>query len=57
MEIQCFGSGSSGNSYLIKHNGNYILLDAGVNVKKITKQISYPKLTGINAVLISHEHL
>ena len=53
MEFNCIGTGSSGNCYLIKLDGSYILLDAGVRIEKITKEIN---LNNLSFCFISHEH-
>lgn len=53
MEFKCIGTGSSGNCYLIKLGGSYILLDAGVKMDKITKNIN---LNNLDFAFISHEH-
>lgn len=53
MKFQCLGTGSSGNCYLIQLGSSYILLDAGVQFKKITKAIN---LNNLDFAFISHEH-
>ena len=56
MNIECYGSGSSGNSYLVYDGNTSILIDAGVNPKKIAKKIGWKHLSKIDACLITHEH-
>lgn len=53
MELKCLGTGSSGNCYLVCLDGSYIILDAGVNFKKIVNEVS---LNLIDFAFISHEH-
>lgn len=53
MKIECLGSGSSGNSYIVHQEGLTYLLDAGVNIRKI---ISNVNLNNLEFCFISHEH-
>jgi phosphoribosyl 1,2-cyclic phosphodiesterase len=58
MEICSLASGSSGNSYLIRHGATSLLLDAGLSGKRIAQGVEGfggdpRKLLGI---LITHEH-
>lgn len=54
MKFKCLGTGSSGNCYIVTTaNGSNILLDAGVDIKKIIKEIN---LNDIDLCFISHEH-
>lgn len=54
MEFKCLGTGSSGNCYIVTTiNGSNILLDAGVDAKKIIKEIN---LNDVDLCFISHEH-
>lgn len=55
MNINVIASGSTGNVTLISHKGNKLLIDAGINIKRIMKALNY-NLIGIDGVLISHEH-
>lgn len=54
FSLKAFGSGSSGNSYLVRIGGVQILLDAGVSPKKIG--LSSLELVKTDAALITHEH-
>lgn len=56
MKLKVLGSSSSGNCYLIEANGEKLILDAGVNFKKVQKELNY-NFDGINGVLITHEHM
>lgn len=53
MELQCLGTGSRGNCYILKTDNRYILLDAGLPIKKIVKKIN---LNDLSFAFISHEH-
>lgn len=53
MEFTCIGTSSRGNCYLIKTDGSNILLDAGVPLRKIVKEIN---LNDLSFSFISHEH-
>lgn len=55
LDIKCIGTGSSGNAYLVKCNGNQILLDAGLPLTVIQKASGY-NLMAIDAAFITHEH-
>jgi len=53
MQITCLGSGSTGNSYIVHQEGYTYLLDAGVNIRKITSNVN---LNELDFCFISHEH-
>lgn len=53
MEIKSLGSGSTGNCYLVNQDGITYILDAGVDFRKIVKNIN---LNDVNFAFISHEH-
>lgn len=58
MEVHSLASGSSGNAYVVVHNKQAILLDAGLSGKRIMSGLAE---TGINpdsiqAILVTHEH-
>lgn len=55
MDIKSFGSSSSGNCYLISDGSSKLLLECGINLKKLKEQDV--KLSEVNACLITHEHL
>lgn len=52
------GSGSKGNSYLIKGDKNTILVDAGLTAKTITKHLAELDVnpSDIDGIIITHEH-
>lgn len=56
MEIKIISTGSKGNCYVMKHNDDTIIIDAGLSYNEILKNIDY-KIASINGVLISHQHL
>lgn len=56
MDIKTIGTGSSGNCYLIHSNGDSILLETGIQFKKVQKVLKF-KTRQIKAVFITHEHL
>lgn len=54
MQITTLASSSRGNGYLISDGHSSILIECGVNLKKVQKHI--PDLTKIDGCLITHEH-
>ena len=54
-EIKCLGSGSSGNCWILNHNGAILIIDAGIPVKTIKQGVDY-NLMGIKGICISHIH-
>ncbi len=52
IEIKSFGSSSAGNSYLLKDGDSTLLLEAGIQPKKM--KINWGK---VDALLITHEHM
>ena len=57
MKLKVLGSSSSGNCYLIEANEKEkLILDAGVNFKNVQKELNF-NFSGINGVLITHEHM
>lgn len=58
MQVWSLSSGSSGNCYLIKEGDNLILVEAGLSVMRVAKEL---QLLGfdrrhIDGILVSHEH-
>ena len=51
LEITTFGSNSTGNCYLLKDGSSHLLLEAGINPKRMSTDWSK-----VEGVLISHEH-
>jgi len=58
LSFASLGSGSEGNSFLIKSNEALIMIDCGFNFKETTKRLSRLNLTfsDINHYFITHEH-
>ena len=58
MEFYCLGSGSSGNAYIFRDNGETILVECGFEYRKLVSKMMheniYPK--DINAVVCTHGH-
>lgn len=55
LDIHCLASGSSGNSYAIDDGESVLLLEAGINIKKML-QGYYNMLDRVAGCLITHEH-
>lgn len=55
MNIFCVGTGSSGNCYLLNGGNETLILDCGVNIRKIKKSLNWD-ISRIVAVLCSHVH-
>lgn len=53
FELECLGTGSKGNCYIVKADGSCFLLDAGIQKKIIDKHINF---NDVNLIFISHEH-
>lgn len=55
MILKCLGSSSSGNCYLLCHNDEVLILDAGIPIKDIKRALNW-QLGGIQGVLCTHGH-
>lgn len=56
MILKCAGTGSSGNSYaLISDSGQILLIECGVNWKKIMRMIDY-QISNVVGCIASHAH-
>jgi len=55
MQLQVIASGSNGNCYALYANGEILLLDAGIAVKRIMKAIHY-RSRDVVGCLVTHEH-
>ena len=53
VEVKCIASGSTGNCYLLKMNGETVILDAGCDWNKI---LANQNLNDVLFAYISHEH-
>lgn len=52
IKVTTYGTGSSGNAYIVSDGETSLLLEAGLSPRKLGKD-----LYDVDAVLISHEHL
>ena len=55
IRIKSLASGSAGNCYHISDGETSLLIEAGITIREIKKGLDF-KLSGVTAVLISHEH-
>ncbi|MGX7232424.1 MBL fold metallo-hydrolase [Enterococcus italicus] len=55
ITIKVFGSGSSGNSYLIDDGRSQLILEAGVSFDRVQKLMLH-NFTRLHGVLVTHEH-
>lgn len=58
MKFICFGSGSSGNCYLLLSGQSGIMIDAGVGIRTLKKHFKdrCMSLSGIKHILVTHDH-
>lgn len=58
LDIKVFASSSKGNCYLLHNEETKILLECGLDSKKIRSYLSANRLliTDLNACIISHWH-
>ncbi len=58
LMVCSFGSGSSGNCYLVRSREKSVLIDAGISTKRIHNGLSEIGVdrTSIDSVFITHEH-
>lgn len=56
MKLKIISTGSHGNSYLLENDTEALLIECGVNFKKIKKTIDF-NLKKITACILTHEHL
>ena len=59
MQISLLGSGSRGNSTLIKYDNYAFLIDAGLSRKQIIERLSTHKIspTDLSGIILTHEHI
>ena len=55
MTLTVIGTGSSGNCYLLQHEDEILVLDAGLRFRHIIQKI--PDFSKVVGVLITHEHM
>ena len=58
LKFVSFGSGSSGNCYLLSSDEGLLMIDSGVGIRTIKKYSrDYGiKLESLNAILVTHDH-
>ncbi len=58
MKICTFASGSSGNSFYLESRHSKILIDAGISLRRISRNLQSigSEVNDIDAVILSHEH-
>ncbi len=58
IRFLCLGSGSSGNAYLLRTDTTTLLIDAGLSIKNIRKELSTRTfdVDAIDAVFVTHDH-
>lgn len=56
MTLKILGSGSSGNCYILQHNKNTLVIDAGIKGNDIIQGLNFDLLSA-NGVIVTHEHL
>ncbi len=59
VRVQSLGSGSSGNAFLIQHGDRMLMLDCGVGIRTMTKELANlgSNLASLDGILITHEHI
>ena len=55
LKLTCLGTGSKGNCWIADYDGELLIIDAGISIKKIKQGIDY-NLIAVQGVLISHAH-
>lgn len=55
IDIKPIGSGSSGNCYVIDDGNSQLILEAGVNFKKVQQAMNFD-FRRVDGLLITHEH-
>lgn len=55
MILKVGATGSTGNAYYIEHNGEILLLDAGINIKEIKQMIDF-RVGDVVGCVLTHCH-
>lgn len=55
LKLTCLGTGSKGNCWILDCDGELLIIDAGISIKRIKQGIDY-NLMAVQGVLISHAH-
>jgi phosphoribosyl 1,2-cyclic phosphodiesterase len=56
MFLKVMGSSSQGNCYLLKSESGSLLIECGIQYKKIQQALNFD-LSHIQACLVTHDHL
>ena len=56
IKFQCLGTGSKGNCYLLKTEKETLILDCGVQFKKIKQGLNYD-ISNVSGAIVSHWHM
>lgn len=55
MEITVIASSSNGNAYLVKDGGTEVLIECGIQFKKLQQALEF-RISSLDACLVSHSH-
>jgi phosphoribosyl 1,2-cyclic phosphodiesterase len=55
IKVKVFGSGSSGNGYLVDDGQSQLMIEAGIPFKKVEPEMDFD-FSKVEGMLISHEH-
>lgn len=55
IKVKVFGSGSSGNSYLLDDGNSQLMIEAGISYKHVEVEMDFD-FSKVQGMLISHEH-
>lgn len=55
MQIKCLAQGSGGNCWVLTHNDEKLIIDAGIPDKEIIRGINYD-LLNCSGVIVTHSH-
>ena len=56
MKLNCLGSSSVGNCYILEDDNDCLIIEAGVKIKDVKKAVNF-NIAKVRGVVISHEHL
>ena len=56
MVLTTLGSGSSGNTYILKSEKDILVIDAGISFQKVKEATDF-QISDIVGVCVSHAHL
>ncbi len=59
VRVRSLGSGSSGNAFLIQRGDRTLMLDCGVGIRTITRELASlgSNIASLDGILITHEHI